>query len=55
MGAGGVIIIAMLAESEHLSAIDRAELRLIQDRSMIRCSLGDAMKVLRIVWKYLRP
>lgn len=53
-GGGGVIIIQRFAESPDLSDDDRKKLLAIADRSVVRCSFGDAVSVCRIVWKLLR-
>ena len=53
-GGGGIIIIKRLAEGDPVSKADCDELYAIADRSGVRCSFGDAVRVLRILWKYLR-
>lgn len=52
-GGGGPIIIKRIAEGP-ISDEDRDELLEIADRSVIRCSWLDAIRVLTILWKYLR-
>lgn len=53
-GGGGVIIIQNLIDSGKFDAEDCARLREIGDRSITRCSFGDAWAVARIVFKRLR-
>lgn len=53
-GGGGVIIIKRLASSDGISPEDRAALYEIADRTVVRCSTMDAMRVLSILWRYLR-
>ncbi len=53
-GGGGVIIIHRLAEDPRLSREDKIELHRIADRSVTGCSFGDALTVVRIVWRLIR-
>lgn len=53
-GGGGPIIIKRIAEGPPVSNEHRDELHSIADRSVLRCSWMDAVRVLQIVWKYLR-
>ena len=53
-GGGGPIIIKRMAEGSPVTEDDREELMDIADRSVLRCSWLDAVRVLRILWKYLR-
>lgn len=53
-GGGGPIIIKRMAEGSPVTEEDREELMDIADRSVLRCSWFDAVRVLRILWKYLR-
>lgn len=53
-GGGGPIIIKRIADGYPVSKPDRDELNEIADRSVTRCSFGDAVRVMRILWKYLR-
>lgn len=55
MGGGGIIIIRRLAETPGLTLEDCRKLMDIEQRSPAGCSLADAYRVLRILWKYLRP
>jgi hypothetical protein len=50
-GNGGVIILKIAEESTEP---EKTELQKIHDRSVTGCSLIDALRVLRIVWKLLR-
>lgn len=52
-GGGGTIIINRIAEAP-VSPVDCAVLRLIADRSTVRCSIKDTLVVVGILWKYLR-
>lgn len=53
-GGGGNIIIRRLAEGAPVTQEDQDELHEIADRSIVCCSLADAIRVLTILWKYLR-
>lgn len=53
-GGGGIIIIKRLAEGPPISVLDRAELQSIADEAGVRCSRTQALRVLWILWKYLR-
>lgn len=53
-GGGGIIIIKRLAEGPPISPYDRAELQSIADEAGVRCTRSQAMRVLWILWKYLR-
>lgn len=53
-GGGGIIIIRRLAEGSPISPADCAELQAIADEAGVRCSIPQALRVLRILWKYLR-
>jgi hypothetical protein len=53
-GGGGPIIIRRIAEGSPVTREDRDELHAIADRNVLRCSRLDALRVLRILWKYLR-
>jgi hypothetical protein len=53
-GGGGPIIIRRIAEGHPVTPDDRDELHAIADRNVLRCSRLDAIRVLRILWKYLR-
>lgn len=53
-GGGGIIIIKRLAEGPPIDLYDRAELQHIADTAGVRCTRWQALKVLRILWKYLR-
>lgn len=53
-GGGGPIIIRRIAEGPPVSEQDRGELHAIADRSVLCCSWLDAVRVLQIIWKYLR-
>lgn len=54
-GGGGIIIIKRLAAEEGpITPVDRAELQYIADTAGVRCSRAQAMRVLWILWKYLR-
>lgn len=53
-GGGGIIIIKSMIASGRLSADDESTLNAICGRSVVRCSVSDAWKVCRILWKYLR-
>lgn len=53
-GSGGPIIIKRIADGYPVNNPDQDELHEIADRSVVRCSFGDAVRVLRILWKYLR-
>lgn len=53
-GGGGIIIIRRLAEGSPISPADCAELQAIADEAGVRCSRMQALRVLRILWKYLR-
>ncbi len=58
-GGGGNIIIRRFAEpfpNPPVSTEDRTELQEIADRNPGPCcTLGDAIRVTTILWKYLRP
>jgi len=49
------VIIHSIAESEPVTPQDKAELLFIGERSTDGCSFSDALTVVRILWKYLRP
>lgn len=53
-GGGGPIIIRRIADGSPVSQEDQDELHQIADRSVVCCSLADAIRVLTILWKYLR-
>lgn len=53
-GSGGPIIIRRIAEGHPVTQDDQDELHEIADRSTPCCSLSDAIRVLTIIWKYLR-
>ncbi len=53
-GGGGTSIINRIAEGAPISTEDRDELREIASRSIPWCSRVDALRVLFILWKYLR-
>jgi hypothetical protein len=53
-GGGGPIIIRRIAEGSPVTQEDRDELHEIADRSTLCCSITDAIRVLTILWKYLR-
>lgn len=53
-GGGGIIIIKRLAEGPPISPRDCEELQSIADRAGVRCSIPQALRVLLILWKYLR-
>lgn len=53
-GGGGTIIINRIAEGPPVSIDDRGELREIAARSIAGCSYTDALRVIFIIWKYLR-
>jgi hypothetical protein len=53
-GGGGRIIINRIADSDPVTVYDRCALHAIADRSSVRCSLLDAVRVLAIIWKYIR-
>lgn len=52
-GGGGVIIIQNIAAGP-VSPEDRQELLEIADRSTVKCSVSDALRVMTILWAYLR-
>lgn len=55
-GGGGRIIINRLAETQPpVSDDDKKILTEIADRTVVACSLFDAVRVIRIVWRLLRP
>lgn len=54
MAGGGHVIIKRLAQIEEVGAEDRDELAQIAIRNASGCSLTDAVRVLLILWKYLR-
>lgn len=54
MAGGGHIIIRRMAQIEEIGTGDRDELSQIAIRSDSGCSLMDTVRVLRILWKYLR-
>ena len=54
MAGGGHIIIKRLSQIDEIAAQDRDELSQIAVRSDIGCSWLDAVRVLRILWRYLR-
>lgn len=54
MAGGGHIIIKRLSQIDEIGATDRDELSQIAIRNDCGCSLIDAVRVLRILWKYLR-
>lgn len=57
-GGGGNIIIRRMAEDfdgNPVDSLDRVELTEIADRNQgPHCSLSDAIRVMTILWKYLR-
>jgi hypothetical protein len=53
-GGGGIIIIRRLAESDAITPEDRKKLHAIADEAQVRCTRGQAYRVVRILWKYLR-
>ena len=53
-GGGGVIIIQRLVQSGQFNAEDCVMLQQIADKLSPRCSLRDAWKVARIVYRRLR-
>lgn len=53
-GAGGIIIIQNLVASGSFTPAQIATLRAIQDRSVVRCSWLDALRVAALVRKRLR-
>ena len=53
-GGGGIIIIKRLAEGPPVSPRDRAALQTIADQAGVRCTRLQALRVLSILWKYLR-
>lgn len=54
MAGGGHIIIRRMAQIDEIDTDDRAELSQIAVRNASGCSFTDAIRVLRILWKYLR-
>ena len=54
-GSGGPIIIHKIAEADPVSQDDKDELRDIADRSQVACSRADFLRIIFILWKYLRP
>lgn len=54
MAGGGHIIIRRLSQIEEVGTDDREELSQIAIRNASGCSLVDAIRVIRILWKYLR-
>lgn len=54
MAGGGHIIIRRMAQIDEIGADDRNELSQIALRSDVGCSFTDALRVLAILWKYLR-
>jgi hypothetical protein len=54
-GGGGPIIIGKLLETPtNINPIDRVILQDILDRNPVRLTRGDALRVLLILWTYLR-
>lgn len=54
MAGGGHIIIKRLSQIDEIDSEDREELSQLAVRSDAGCSLVDAIRVLAILWKYLR-
>lgn len=54
MAGGGHIIIKRLSQIDEIGSTDRDELLQIAIRNAGGCSWLDAVRVLRILWKYLR-
>ena len=54
MAGGGHIIIKRVSQIEELDYSDREELSQIAIRNADGCSLADAIRVVRILWRYLR-
>lgn len=54
MAGGGHIIIKRLSQIDEFDSDDRDELSQVAVRSDVGCSLVDAIRVLAILWKYLR-
>lgn len=54
MAGGGHIIIKRLSQIDEIDPVDRDELSQVAIRSDAGCSLIDAIRVLAIIWKYLR-
>jgi len=52
-GGGGVIIIQDLANSAGTSDSEKLELLDIANRTVVKCSLADRLRVIRIVWRLL--
>jgi len=53
-GGGGIIIIKRLAEGHPVSPSDCQKLLAIADEAGVRCSRMQALRVIQILWKYLR-
>lgn len=54
-GGGGPIILKSVANSGGVTdSVDKDKLLEIADRSIPHCSMADAWKAIRIIWKYLR-
>lgn len=53
-GGGGIVIIRRLAEGPPIAEQDRHELHMIADEAKVRCSRLQALRVIWILWKYLR-
>lgn len=53
-GGGGIIIIKRLAEGSPITPQDCDELISIADEAGVRCTRWQALRVVRILWKYLR-
>lgn len=53
MAGGGHIIIKRLSQIDEISPDDRDELSQIAIRNAGGCSFTDAVRVLRIIWRYL--
>lgn len=54
MAGGGHIIIKRLSQIDEIDSDDRGELSQIAIRNASGCSLTDAIRVMTILWKYLR-
>lgn len=54
-GGGGRIIINRIAEGAPVTQEDQDELHEIADRCGTHCTIADALRVVTILWKYLRP
>ncbi len=54
MAGGGHIVIRRMSQIDEIDQDDRDELAQIAVRNASGCSLSDAIRVLTILWKYLR-